>query len=407
MASPDGTTQPGATDPSIAPQPDPLAGQMPSPLTNPTAFQSPVSSALTASLSPVSVAPNMIGDFFDIGGGALVVSDPNLATTNGFGFVSSNTAATIPSAAGIVGRQKISENTSPIPRDRIFFNYSYFDNVPLTDGGVDINRFTPGFEKTFFDQNASIELRVPFASTLDNNIYLGSSPDDNELELGNMHLALKALLYSDGERAVSAGLALNLPTGDDLRVIAPNGRELVIIENESVHIMPFVGFVQAPQFDGFFLHGFVQGDFDANGNDVRLNNGTGLANVGTLNDVNLIYADVGIGYWLFRDRNASHISGFAPTAELHYTRSLNDSDLIVDRSGNVQGATVAIGSNNDRIEILNAVVGATMLCGDNSTLTVGYATPLINDGDTQFDGELRVMFNYYFGAGAGRQYLPY
>ncbi len=62
---------------------------------------------------------------------------------------------------------KLSENTSPIPRDRVFVNYSYFDNVPLQQGGVDVNRFVPGFEKTFFNGITSVEVRAPMASTLD------------------------------------------------------------------------------------------------------------------------------------------------------------------------------------------------------------------------------------------------
>ena len=50
--------------------------------------------------------------------------------------------------SGVVGRMKIAENGSPIPRDRVFFNYSYFDNV-LTPGGTNVNRFSPGLRKHF------------------------------------------------------------------------------------------------------------------------------------------------------------------------------------------------------------------------------------------------------------------
>ena len=42
-----------------------------------------------------------------------------------------------------------------------------------TDG--DVRRYTPGFEKTFFDRNASIEFRFPFASTVSSDIGL---PDE-------------------------------------------------------------------------------------------------------------------------------------------------------------------------------------------------------------------------------------
>src|SRR5690606_37245864 len=69
-----------------------------------------------------------------------------------------------------VGRQKISDNSSPIPRSRIFVNYDFFNATPLTSGEVDVSRVTPGFELAFFDDNLSIEVRAPFASTLDSDM---------------------------------------------------------------------------------------------------------------------------------------------------------------------------------------------------------------------------------------------
>ena len=75
---------------------------------------------------------------------------------------------TIPSGTngGVVGQVKLAEGFSPIPQDRVYFNYSYFNQVPLSASGVNVNRFTPGFEKTFWDRLASVEFRTPMASTL-------------------------------------------------------------------------------------------------------------------------------------------------------------------------------------------------------------------------------------------------
>ena len=86
------------------------------------------------------------------------------------------TPIVIPSSAGsVVGRMKIAENVSPLPRDRVFFNYSLFGNVPLSQGGGNVNRFSPGFEKTFFNRMTSVELRAPFAATLNSDVTVGGA----------------------------------------------------------------------------------------------------------------------------------------------------------------------------------------------------------------------------------------
>ena len=43
-----------------------------------------------------------------------------------------NYSIDVPTPGGAIGRLKIAENTGPIPRDRILFSYSFFDDVPLT-----------------------------------------------------------------------------------------------------------------------------------------------------------------------------------------------------------------------------------------------------------------------------------
>jgi len=66
----------------------------------------------------------------------------------------------VPLAGSIVERTKIGEDNNPLPRDRVFFTYDYFNSVPL-NGEVGVHNFVLGFEKTFCDQMASIEVRVP------------------------------------------------------------------------------------------------------------------------------------------------------------------------------------------------------------------------------------------------------
>ena len=150
------------------------------------------------------------------------------------------------------GTLKLAENVSPIPRDRIFFNYSLFNRVPLTPGGIDVSRFSPGFEKTFLDKQASLEVRTPFSTTLDNTIITDGSSSTSQLKFGNMFLSLKGILIGTDCWAITGGTSLILPTAQDTRIFTPNGQsgfggqEILNISNESVHLMPFLGAVATP-----------------------------------------------------------------------------------------------------------------------------------------------------------------
>jgi hypothetical protein len=111
-----------------------------------------------------------------------------------------------------VGTSKIAENGSPIPRDRVYLNESYFNGVPLLINGVNVNRVTPGFEKTFFEGTASVEVRTPFASTLSNNLYSFGNNDTNSTQFGDVTVYLKQLFYRSETLAASGGLGFELPT---------------------------------------------------------------------------------------------------------------------------------------------------------------------------------------------------
>jgi hypothetical protein len=87
----------------------------------------------------------------------------------------------------------IADNNSPIPQDRVYYRYNYFNHaeqlstltnvtVPspeLAIGGTsrlsavrsfDVNQQTFGAEKTFLDGLFSAEVRVPFSTTLSSNL---------------------------------------------------------------------------------------------------------------------------------------------------------------------------------------------------------------------------------------------
>lgn len=291
----------------------------------------------------------------------------------------------------VVGQMRIAENTNPRPRDRVFMNYSLFDGVRLLPGGVTVNRFSPGFEKTFWNGDASFEMRFPFATTLSSNIVL-DAPDLGKLEFGDLYMVGKFLMLDTGPFAFSAGLAVTIPTADDNRVFldGAGGRvELARVNNESIHLMPFVGCVR--ERGRAFSIAFAQLDFDATGNEVMINpTGDGLVHAGKLQEATYAEFNWSMGYWLLDRSSRRHrLTRFAPMGEIHYRRSLDNSDF-------VRRGAIMVGSDLETVDYLGAVAGGVFQFGRSSRLTVGYTTMIGNDTDQQFDGELRAFWNQYF-----------
>ncbi len=150
-----------------------------------------------ATSGPLSSAPNMIGDFFGTAG--LFVRVPG-----GSGFA--------PLPGNATPRFKMAEQTSPMPQDRVFFDYDFFKNVPLTVPSVDVNAYIPGFEKTFFNGWTSIEVRAPMSSSLSRDFFFDGSTSTATGQIGNLGLTFKSLLIRRERFALSGGLAMTLPT---------------------------------------------------------------------------------------------------------------------------------------------------------------------------------------------------
>src|SRR5262249_16338441 len=158
-----------------------------------------------------------------------------------------------------VGRTKISTDNNPLPRDRVIFNYDYLDNTPLRTGGQNINRFCFGVEKTFLDGMTSVEVRLPFASTINTSTDNGLLTGPNT-QLDNFRWTLKGLLYNSDMLAVSGGLGISTPTADDTR-LRVGGIDLVRIENDTVLLTPFAAVLFTPT-DRIFGQAWAQVGFD-------------------------------------------------------------------------------------------------------------------------------------------------
>jgi hypothetical protein len=345
-------------------------------------------SAGQGALTAQNSVPTLIGDFF--AGPATAID-----SGDGGGFV------VIPRSTG-VGVMKFAENVSPLPRDRVFVNYSYFDNVDIAPGGVNVNRLTPGFEKTFFDGNASVEFRAPMAWTLDSTTPFDVdtlqviSYDSDHFELGNMTLFFKGLLYQTDTFSLTSGVGVTLPTADDIRVVDPElGVTLDVIRNRSVHVLPFIGSVFTPT-NRWFIQNTWQLDVPVNGNTVYTTDPSlVLEKEGTLDDPLFLFGSIGTGYWVYvADDPYSSLSRIALLTELHFNRTLEETDSI-------QGQNADIGTSVD-IQTVNAVVGTNILMDNDKSLILGYVTPIGGGNDRAFDGEFRVIFNWYFGGSLDR-----
>jgi hypothetical protein len=354
----------------------------------------------------LSSVPNMFGDLAGATS-TFVTQKPPPSPVGGAGRSAGTLSLPIAGGGSRVG--KISENDSPIPRDRIFFSYNHFQNVfqisetPLAPPGPTlirqepIDRYTLGFEKAFFNGWTSVEVRMPFIGSINSQLpNFGYSSTGN---IGNLTVVLKSLVYMDNATAVGAGVAIETPTGTDSFTRIDGTR--LQFRNDAAHLLPYIGFVWSPGDprwgwgSGLFLSGFAQVDINANGNriDVVDRNNMPRGTLGTLTDQNLGFLDLAAGYWLYRNPDAPRLTGLAAVTELHYTTTLQDVDRI---NGTVAGNTIALNSTGNRFDILNGTIGVQALLFDASSLRVAGVFPLGNEDRRLFDSEVQVQFNRRF-----------
>jgi hypothetical protein len=259
-----------------------------------------------------------------------------------------------------------------------------------------LDRYTVGAEKTFFDQMTSIEVRMPFTGSFFATLP-GLAVDSGNV--GNMALIFKGLLYRGENLGIGAGFSVDTPTGSD--TVAKFGAVNMRFINQAVHLLPYVGFLYSPgdsQWgwgDNIFLTGFLQFDAATNGNNIRFEtpNGTPITSLGKFNEQNLLFADLSFGYWIYRNPLARW-SGLALISEMHYTTSMQNTDLVTAATNGV-GATVTNPSN--RFDVMNGTFGFQVLMFDMSSLRVAGAFPMGSRMDQRFfDSEVQVQFNRRF-----------
>jgi uncharacterized low-complexity protein len=325
-------------------------------------------------------------------------ADLSLDAVNSFqtGGFAPDAIVSLPRAGDQIARFKAAEQNSAIPRDRILFNYALFNGVPGPGGADQVNRFVPGFEKTLFDGDASVTVRMPFAGTFDNYQTVGptgSALGTSDTELGNLTFVYKQIVASGENSAISAGLGLELPTAADQ--IYESDAFLITRQGECVMVSPFVAGLWNPTERSFF-QAFTQVAFDTNGEQMSIvDKFGGMSSTGRIHEATTLFVDFQTGYWVYRNdgvTKASQISGLAGLIELHLNQTIEDTDTY---AANVGGVPFSFGDPNGSIGVANLTTGITTEFGNKSNLMFAYVAPL-TDRDRQFDTEFQVAFNYYF-----------
>ena len=150
-------------------------------------------------------APKMLGDFFGPPASQLCVdfdAGLNLPTQTQSSInpqFEQGVCFSIPNPSSLAGRLRLQDNNSALPQDRIFFDYSYFHNAQLVTAGAEVNRYTPGFERTFADGYGSVEIRIPMAATLNSQFDLFNPGDASQYEFGNMSFITKFVLHEEAK----------------------------------------------------------------------------------------------------------------------------------------------------------------------------------------------------------------
>ncbi len=315
----------------------------------------------------------------------------NISTFYDYAQLVNRAATTIPSpSSGVIGRTKVSTDNNPLPRDRVILDYNFFNGIQLGPNTSTLHRFSPGVELTFFDQLASVEVRVPFGVAFNNNIF-ADGPTSEAANLGNLHVTFKLLLLSYEWFHLAGGLGMGAPTGADIALRLENGTELMKITNEALILTPYIAALITPN-DKWFAQLWYACDFDPMGNSVDVNfDGTRLRSVGRIYDAPLSQVDGQIGCWLYRnDTEYAFCRGLAGFVEAHYNTTFGSGTARI-------GPNYSLARTGD-VEELNVTLGMSAWFGTNVLLSAGCGIPVLGGDNSQsFDFTVGVRGSIFFG----------
>jgi hypothetical protein len=247
------------------------------------------------------------GDQFSVGGfgpgaGAL----PPTSFGQGQAVALSKVGVVAPTIRGF----KITEDESPRPTDRAYYDFNYFNRVNDSVNkhfGSDVDRInayrsTFGIEKTFLDGYMSIGFRLPL-NTLEVDSKFAELQSTNTA-LGDVTTILKFAAYQNKEtgNVFSFGLAVTAPTSS-----TNFGGSPIFTGFHSTILEPYVGYIL--HYKKLFVEGF-----------------SAISVPMDPNDVTILYNDIGIGYVYTpgdgQDDNR-WLTAIVPMVEAHLNDPLN------------------------------------------------------------------------------------
>jgi hypothetical protein len=272
-------------------------------------------------------------------------------------------AVLVPSVRGF----RITEDESPRPLDRVYFDFNFFDDVNQSVNrrlgnnihDIQVYRETFAVEKTCLDGDASIGLRLP-VDTLRAETAITSLAGTNT-DFGDLIFILKYAFCNNRETGslASAGVVVSVPTGPSS--FAGSG----ITTFHDTILEPFVGYIW--NSGDFYLHGFIGVDVPTDSNDVTY-----------------FFNSFGAGYHLARSQDEGRcITDIIPTLEMHLSDPLNHRGAL-----NLQDPAASADS-------FSLTTGVIFELKRHATLALGINTPLT--GPKPYNWEFLAQFNWRFG----------
>ncbi len=292
-----------------------------------------------------------------------------------------------PSADGLLGRSSVGANSSAVPTDRLYFDYSLVKNGVPFNRSENFDRYTIGIEKKIGEGEFSVEVRLPFAASMDHQLVLENGRGAAQTETGNALVILKHELGSNEHMMISGGLGLSLPTGSDVEVNSAAGKPLLRLVNEALHMKPFLAMAFVPD-EHFFMQSFIEYDLPAGRNEAEVNlSGMGLQQVGRIRDASHLLWDVSAGYWSDSD-DESMIRRWAPVMEFHFDKGFSDGSV-------VRGNSYRLFDISQDRTVANILAGVTFDLHEGRYFSFGYGTG-VGGNSSSSDGEFRATLNWPF-----------
>lgn len=354
-------------------------------------------------LSRLSRLPKMYGD--SLQSGKIQINSGFICETNDYDDSGSEPECESEPTSGSVvvpsfGTLHIADNNSPIPTDRVYFSFQHFHNAIQSELALgsqlaptashDLNLFTIGLEKTFFDEMTSIDLRLPMVSTNAPGLGVNNPGAFEPGTLAGIGLILKAIAWQNDEMLFSGGLGMNFATGAAQTQVF-TATESYRIDRDGTVFTPFFGFASALTERGFFQT-FCQLNLPTVADTLTVTSESGSSTSSIMQQDTLTF-NLSKGYWIWQEPSHPFLTAMAGTLELHYTTSL-DKDAQAEATS-PDDAFFAFGLQ--RYDTLNLTTGMLFQVRNATNVRIGVVAPLRTDvEDKMFDAEFQVSINHLY-----------